>query len=80
MGAITKKDVVYIEIKYIEDVGYTPHQKAIVDNLPSTVIKKDFKPLYDNNNVELVGKNTEFIINEVKKLTVDKSTLEMKIQ
>lgn len=41
---------------------------------------KVVKPLYDNNNVELVGKNTEFTINQVKKLTVDKSTLEMKIQ
>ena len=80
IAGVTTYDVKYLEIKYLDDVPYTPSQKAITENVPVQVIKKDLDRMYDVNNIEVVPFNTHITVNEVIKLTVDKSTLEMILQ
>jgi len=62
------EDVKYLEIKYLEDVVYTPAQKEITNNLPATVIEKNITIIKDINNIEVVPVGTDFTIKEVKKV------------
>ncbi|MDO6490969.1 MULTISPECIES: hypothetical protein [unclassified Cellulophaga] len=78
VGSITKKNVIYLEIKYLDDVEFTNSQKAITKNLPSTVVEKNGRAIVDKiSGEEIIPAGQDFIINEAKKLTVDKSTLKM---
>jgi hypothetical protein len=81
VGSITKTDVIYLEVKYLSDVPFTNPQKAILNNLPATVIEKNSNELRDNvTNEILVLQGQSFVINEAHKLTVNKNTFQMEIQ
>lgn len=62
-----------------KNLGFTKSEKNIHFET-NTVNEKNSLAIKDINNVEVVPRNTNFIITEVKKFTVDKTTLEMKLQ
>lgn len=73
-------DFKYLEIKYLDDVPYTDHQKGITQNIPASVSEKYGNPIYDIFGTEIVPNGGIFTIQEVKRITVNTNSLAMELK
>ncbi|MCH2236134.1 MAG: fibronectin type III domain-containing protein [Crocinitomicaceae bacterium] len=81
IAGVTISDVKYLEIKYLDDVGYTSAQKEITNNLPAVVTEKNGQVILDRiGGDEVVSPGQAFTINDVKKFTVNKSTIDLELK